>query len=100
MEISIYIYLIPKINDWNYDITQTRLIILLDVVRKSLVKVITNRLSIIIAKNNVLKGGNFAGIPGGSTFEPLRILNSIIENANNRNKELWILLQDLSKAYD
>ena len=83
-----YIYPIPKVDNWNYDITQTRPITLLDVIRKSLVKLITNRLSIIIAQHNVLKGGNFAGIPGGSTFELLRILNSIIEDSNNNNKEI------------
>jgi hypothetical protein len=66
-----YIYPIPKVDNWNYDITQTRPITLLDVIRKSLVKLITNRLLTIIAQHNVLKGGNFAGIPGGSTFEPL-----------------------------
>src|SRR5437763_6072823 len=65
-----------------------------------MVKIINRRLSNIIAKRNILKGGNHAGLPGGSTFAPLHIINSILEDASENNKELWILFQDLSKAYD
>src|SRR5215216_5428488 len=31
---------------------------------------------------------------------PIKILNMLLEDANENNKEIWILLQDLSKAYD
>src|SRR4051794_7977761 len=33
-------------------------------------------------------------------MEPIHILNNIVEDARENNKELWILLQDMSKAYD
>src|SRR5215216_5372046 len=31
---------------------------------------------------------------------PIKILNMLLEDANENNKEIWILLQDLSKVYD
>ena len=68
--------------------------------RKAFVKVITNRLTSIIAKRNILRGGNHAALPGGSTFAPLRIINAVLEDAVDSDKEIWFLFQDLSKAYD
>ena len=34
------------------------------------------------------------------TLEPLCIVNAILEDARATKKELWILFQDMSKAYD
>ncbi|RIA80174.1 hypothetical protein C1645_882316 [Glomus cerebriforme] len=42
----------------------------------------------------------FAWLPGKSTFEPIQIINEIIEDARENNKEIWILFQDLAKTYD
>ena len=54
-----------------------------------------------MVKHKILQGGNHAGLPGGSTLEPLGIINTIIEDARASNKkELWIMFQDMSKAYD
>ncbi len=53
-----------------------------------------------MAKHNILKGNNFAGLPGGSTEIPIKIMNMILKDAKENNKPVWILLQDLSKAYD
>ena len=47
-----------------------------------------------------MKDNNFATLPGKSTIEPIHILNNIMEDAWENNKELWILLQDMSKAYN
>ena len=95
-----HIYPIPKPMDWNCDITKTRPITLLETARKGFVKILNNRLSKLLAKHHILKGGNFAGLPGGSTEPPIKILNMLLEDANENNKDIWILLQDLSKAYD
>src|SRR6266540_4384229 len=95
-----YIYPIPKPMEWQCDLTKTRPLTLLDTMRKAVMKIITNRLSRIIAKHKVLRGNNFAGIPGGSTEVPIKIMNMILEDAKEHNKPVWILLQDLSKAYD
>ena len=81
-----YIYPISKPMDWQYDITKTRPLTLLDTMRKAIMKIITNRLSCIIAKHNVLRGNNFAGISRGSTEVPIKIMNMILEDAKENNK--------------
>ncbi|GET66496.1 RNA-directed DNA polymerase from mobile element jockey-like isoform X1 [Rhizophagus irregularis DAOM 181602=DAOM 197198] len=66
----------------------------------NLVKLFYNRLASILASNEVLKGGNFAGLPGGSCRDPIVVLESIIHDAHVNKSPLWILSQDISKAFD
>ncbi|EXX72166.1 hypothetical protein RirG_071900 [Rhizophagus irregularis DAOM 197198w] len=82
------LYPIPKTMDWEYSLIKTRPIILLETLRKVVVKIVTKRLSKVIAERNILKGGNHARLPGGSTEAPLRIINTCIEDAKKNNKEL------------
>ena len=94
------IYPIPKKDDWMADLANTRPIALMETVRKCFTKIITNRLSLICKERNILRGPNFAGLPGESTQEPIQLLNNICEEAKEQNKELWILFQDTAKAFD
>ncbi|CAB4409443.1 unnamed protein product [Rhizophagus irregularis] len=50
------LYPIPKTMEWEHMLTKTRPIILLETLRKTLVKIITKRLSAVIAEKNILKG--------------------------------------------
>jgi hypothetical protein len=72
----------------------------METTRKCFTKIITNRLSIICKERSILRGPNFAGLPGESTLEPIQLINNICEEAREQNKELWILLQDPAKAFD
>src|SRR3990170_849873 len=94
------IYPIPKPKEWECNLTNTRPITLLETLRKALVRLLNNRLATLMVQHSVLKGNQFAGVPGSSTFEPIRIINEIIEDAREKDNEIWILFQDLSKAYD
>src|SRR6266496_3606472 len=94
------VYLIPKPKPFNSDLNNTRPITLLETMRKAMVALLNQRFTRILKDNNVLKGNQFAGLPTNSTFEPIRIINEIIQDATEKNKELWLLSQDLGKAYN
>src|SRR5438477_2114461 len=94
------IYPIPKNKDWGAELMNTRLIMLMETTRKCFTKILTNRISTICKEKNVLREPNFAGLPGESTLEPIQLLNNICEEAREKKKELWILLQDTAKAFD
>ena len=95
-----FIYPIPKPYDWNCYLNNTRPICLLDTARKLMTRIMNKRLGNILLSHNVLKGKNYAGLPGSNCDTPIAILESIIHDAENNNKPLFIFLQDISKAFD
>nr|CAG8567925.1 9876_t:CDS:2 [Entrophospora candida] len=96
---STNIYPIPKPKEWECQPNNTHPITLLDTTRKALVHLLNNCIAKIFLNNRILKGNQFAGLPGTSTFEPIHIINEIIQDAREMKNEIWILFQDLSKAY-
>src|SRR5215213_514058 len=86
--------------DWNCSLKNTRPICLLETARKLMAKIMNNRLAAILHRHNILKGNNYAGLPGGSCHTPVHVLESILFDAKSNNKPLYIFLQDISKAFD
>ena len=84
------IYPIPKPGDWNLDLNKTcPITVLLECPKKLLMKILTQRLSKILASNNNVMGEhNFVTLPGKSTIEPIHILNNVLEDARENCKEL------------
>ena len=97
---SALIFPIPKPHEWELQLINTRPITLLETARKVTVKILTNRIANIFSTHKVLTGGNYAGLPGSTCITPIKILESIISDAKIYKKPLWILSQDISKAYD
>src|SRR3954447_26164618 len=95
-----YVYPIPKPKLWQFDMNNTRPITLLECPRKAFTKLLNSCLAAIFSQNNILRGYNFAGLPFKSTFDPIHIINHVKQDAIFNNQELWVLLQDMSKAYD
>src|SRR5205823_13284322 len=93
-------YPIPKGENWNYNLANIRPIVLLEAFRKVVVRVVDKRLDMILTKHNILQGPNYAGLSGSSTSSPIHIMNNLIEEAREKNKEIWILFQDMKKAFD
>ncbi|KAG9294020.1 hypothetical protein G9A89_019358 [Geosiphon pyriformis] len=50
--------------------------------------------------SNVLCGDNFLVLKSTSTQSPIFAIGSIIEDALEKNRELWLMLQDMYKAYN
>ena len=75
------IYPIPKDIEWGYSLNNIRPIALIKTFRKVVTKVLTKRLTKVLMRREILKGPNFAGLPGNSTEQPVHILNMMMEEA-------------------
>ena len=94
------LYPIPKPHDWEGQLVNTRPIVLLDCLRKVLVKIINQRLNSFLSTNAILQPNNQAGVQGSSTLEIINNVQAIVEHQKLTNNPLIIVIQDLSKVYD
>ena len=75
------IFPIPKMEEWELSLANTRPIILLEIFRKSLVHIVQKRLSSVLIEHKILRDYNFAGLPGESTGVPIHVIGNILEEA-------------------
>lgn len=95
------VFPIKKKMEWNRDLNLTCPITLIETARKIMSKVLTIRLSKILSENKyILQNANYAALLNTSVFEPSKLVQGVVEDANKYKKEAWILFMDISKAYD
>ncbi|KAG9303124.1 hypothetical protein G9A89_005082 [Geosiphon pyriformis] len=95
-----WVSIIPKPYDWDGVLTNTCPIALLETARKILSKILLDRIFFACNRFGVLHGDNFSVLKGMSTQSPVFAVGSVVENALEKNRELWLVLQDMCKAYD
>ena len=61
---------------------------LLEIFRKLVVRIVQKRLSKVFVKKQILKGANFIRLPNKSTIASIYVLNNMIENIIQKEKEL------------
>ncbi|KAG9289447.1 hypothetical protein G9A89_008008 [Geosiphon pyriformis] len=84
----------------NGTLINTRPIALIETARKILSKILSNRISLACSRYNILHDNNFSVLKGTFTQFSIFAVGSIVENALEKNRELWLVLQDICKAYD
>src|ERR1044072_2705655 len=94
------IYPIPNPPESHCYLKNTHPITLLDTARKLMTRSMNNRLCAILSQHKVMKGNNYAGLPGCSCDPPIALLENIMNDAKTNNKPLFVFLQDISKAFD
>ncbi|KAG9304673.1 hypothetical protein G9A89_021453 [Geosiphon pyriformis] len=94
------VLMIPKFYEWKNVLINTCLIALIEMAHKILSKILSNRISLACSTFNVLRGANFSVLKGTTTQFPIFAIGSVVKNALEKNRELWLVLQDMRKAYD
>eukprot|EP00741_Cyanophora_paradoxa_P010364 tig00020531_g10028.t1 len=95
------IFGIPKKGVWDGDIEgNLRPITLQEVGLKLATGLLTKRLADAIEKHGVLKGVNYGFRKSKSTDDALHLTVAILEDAKEHHKPIYILLQDIRRAYD
>eukprot|EP00741_Cyanophora_paradoxa_P023954 tig00021692_g23132.t1 len=92
---------ITKQGEWDGDIDNNlRPITLQEVALKLTTGLLNARLSRTIHENGFLRGANYGFRPGCSTDDALHVFNAVLEDAKQYKKPVYVLLQDIRRAYD
>ena len=94
------IWPVLKCMHYNNDLNCTRPITLIEHTRKLFTKILTVHLTTKLAQYEILSLCNSAILPYQSIQNNISILNYIFEDISKNNKELRMVLQDISKAFD
>ncbi|KAG9290563.1 hypothetical protein G9A89_020933 [Geosiphon pyriformis] len=92
--------IIPKSYEWKGVLMNTQPIALIKTACKILSKIFSDRISLACSTHNVLRKDNFFVLKGTTTQSLIFAVGSVVENALEKNCELWLVLQNMEKAYD
>ncbi|KAG9292350.1 hypothetical protein G9A89_015220 [Geosiphon pyriformis] len=88
-----WVLMIPKSYEWEGVFMNTYPIALIETARKILSKILSDRISLACSSYDVLYGDNFSVLKGKTTQSPIFAVGSVIEDALEKNQELWLVLK-------
>ncbi|KAG9293692.1 hypothetical protein G9A89_019029 [Geosiphon pyriformis] len=86
--------------EWDSILINTRLIALIETARKILSKVLSNWIFSVCSEFDILHGDNFSVLRSTSIQFPVFVIGSIVEDVLKKDQEIWLVLQNMHKAYD
>ncbi|KAG9285890.1 hypothetical protein G9A89_013315 [Geosiphon pyriformis] len=98
--LSSWVSMISKPYEWEGVLMNTRSIVLIETAHKILLKILSDRIFLACSTHNVLCKDNFSVLKGTMTQSPIFAVGSVVEDALEKNRELWLVLQNMKKAYD
>ncbi|KAG9288320.1 hypothetical protein G9A89_021351 [Geosiphon pyriformis] len=81
-------------------LTNTHPIALIETAYKILSKILLDKIFLACSIFDVFCGDNFSVLKGTMTQSPIFAISSVVEDALEKNCKLWLVLQDMHKAYD
>ncbi|KAG9295113.1 hypothetical protein G9A89_006094 [Geosiphon pyriformis] len=85
---------------WDRVLTNIQPIVLIETACKILFKILLNRILSACSIFDVLRGDNFSVLRGTTMQSPIFAIGSVVEDALEKGYKLWLVLQDMWKAYD
>ncbi|KAG9296045.1 hypothetical protein G9A89_011897 [Geosiphon pyriformis] len=95
-----WVSIIPKPYNWKGVLTNTQLIALIETACKILSKILSDRISMACSKYDILHGNNFSVFKGTTMQSLIFVIGLVVEDVLEKNCELWLVLQDMKKAYN
>jgi ribonuclease HI len=93
-------WLVPKNEQGNTDLTQTRPIALMETLAKTYEQILCTRILEVMMKNEMFDRSQHGALPEGGTEDPMLTLALLMEDARLSGNTAYILSLDLSKAFD
>ncbi|KAG9286053.1 hypothetical protein G9A89_022730 [Geosiphon pyriformis] len=81
-------------------LTNTKPIVLIKTAHKILSKILSDKILLTCSMFDVLHGDNFSVLKDTITQSSIFAIGSVVENALKKDNELWLVLQDMHKAYN
>ncbi|KAG9307349.1 hypothetical protein G9A89_017178 [Geosiphon pyriformis] len=85
---------------WKGVLTNTHSIALIEMAHKILFKILSDWILLACSMFDVLYSDNFSVLKGTFTQSPIFAVGSIVEDVLEKNRKLWLVLQDMKKVYD
>ncbi|KAG9296989.1 hypothetical protein G9A89_008575 [Geosiphon pyriformis] len=95
-----WVLMILKPYKWEDVLINTCPIALIETAYKIFSKILSDGISLAYSTFDVLYGNNFLVLKGTTTQSPIFAIDSVIEDTLKKDRELWLVLQDMRKAYN